>query len=462
MTLRDGTRILFASLLLALFMTAPVYGIVHSTSVNGVGMSERLSLSDSTSFKATTLISESNIFHDLDLKGSDDNSIQNQLSGDGIAVTNTLVSSGPLKTSASLEASEDSAIIIQSNQQTGDACFMSTDATSRNNEMRVAGGYAGEGGDLKTNFVSAVGERAWINGEGSSAGVEGVNSEALQYIGSADMAGAGSGITGLFLTEKGDVGDYGFTAVNMNTKTNAKKSVSKTGGKTNAIIGTGTHPETTIAGGNSNNYVYPREIYSWFPTTGNAYWEIASPMSYYLRTDKKLTGEGLNTANVKQALSDAMESWDYWADDELFSGISGSGTSYAADRMDGHNVIAWTSCDVNSLAYNSFRFHSDGDDKWTIDESDIVLNTNWGWTTDWYTANHQTWKGRTQLYKLDVQTVALHELGHSVGLGDLYLLSDSRKGGSEIMNSYSKPQHNLGAGDIAGLQSIYGIYTPPN
>jgi hypothetical protein len=160
-----------------------------------------------------------------------------------------------------------------------------------------------------------------------------------------------------------------------------------------------------------------------------------------------------------QSLTDAMQTWDYWADDQLFGTLE-STTTYAADRKDSRNVFAWTSCDINSLAYNRLYYQSDGNGKWIIGESDIVFNSNWGWTTDWNTAKSQVWKGRTQQYKLDLQTIALHELGHSVGLGDLYLLSDSRKGGPEIMNSYDAPQHNLGAGDKAGLQSIYGAYTP--
>ncbi len=102
-----------------------------------------------------------------------------------------------------------------------------------------------------------------------------------------------------------------------------------------------------------------------------------------------------------------------------------------------------------------------------VTESDIsfsqriwpgYLGPDWGeWTTDYATANDPNNQ------KADFQTVLLHELGHTSGLADLYLLpgDDPRHGEREIMNGGDLwddhiAQHNLGKGDITGLRKIYG------
>jgi hypothetical protein len=62
---------------------------------------------------------------------------------------------------------------------------------------------------------------------------------------------------------------------------------------------------------------------------------------------------------------------------------------------------------------------------------------------------------------MDVQTVALHELGHWVGLADLYSAGDAAK----VMYGYVSTgftKRALTADDIAGIQSIYGASAPPS
>jgi hypothetical protein len=346
--------------------------------------------------------------------------------------------------------------------------------------MFVAGGFLGEGSELDANLVSVAGKRSWISGDGKIGGVECLNNEILQEIGSIDTNSVGAGINGLYLAEDGSVGDFGFTALNINKKSAGSTSSieisvsadTKADGTISQLTDSGDHPELGLAeGGNALNYIYPREAYG-YPSTRNPYWEIntRSPVKYYLRTDSQLTSEGLNSVAVKQSLTDATQTWDSWTSRQLFGSV-GSTTRYSTDRRDKNNVIGWKSggTDGSWLAYNQVYWKSGTNNKWILQESDIVFNSNWGWTTSWDTANAQTWTygndfslANTQGYKLDLQAVALHELGHTVGLGDLYLLAgtgDPRFGGGEIMNYYyinRDTHHNLGLGDVTGLQSIYG------
>ena len=65
-----------------------------------------------------------------------------------------------------------------------------------------------------------------------------------------------------------------------------------------------------------------------------------------------------------------------------------------------------------------------------------------------------------------MQSVATHELGHTIGLGDIY---SSTYGGTlppsdprtqdyeQVMNLYDGPQRTLGKGDLAGAQELYGV-----
>ncbi len=82
-------------------------------------------------------------------------------------------------------------------------------------------------------------------------------------------------------------------------------------------------------------------------------------------------------------------------------------------------------------------------------EADIDLNTYYYWSTTGASG------------KMDVQNIATHELGHAIGLCDLYRSSDSEK----TMYGYSvageTKKRSLDADDIAGLCYLYPAPPPP-
>lgn len=73
----------------------------------------------------------------------------------------------------------------------------------------------------------------------------------------------------------------------------------------------------------------------------------------------------------------------------------------------------------------------------TIIEADMVMNTRFNWTTNPFSYH-------------DVQTVALHEFGHWIGL------NHSPDYNSIMYNQYKGTQRQLSPDDIAGIQYIYG------
>lgn len=105
---------------------------------------------------------------------------------------------------------------------------------------------------------------------------------------------------------------------------------------------------------------------------------------------------------------------------------------------------------VNSLAFASTFFgHSFGSSTLAITgysysggtmiEADTLFSTAWTW--DSYNGPLRS--------AMDIQRVALHELGHAIGL------NHSTASGS-IMNAYVGNQYTLSSDDIAGAQALYG------
>jgi hypothetical protein len=76
-----------------------------------------------------------------------------------------------------------------------------------------------------------------------------------------------------------------------------------------------------------------------------------------------------------------------------------------------------------------------------IVESDMTFNSNLKW-------------GLGEVGKVDFQSVVLHELGHTIGLGDLY--GRSINDGKQVMGYYTGVRHSLGNGDAAGAWRLYG------
>lgn len=57
---------------------------------------------------------------------------------------------------------------------------------------------------------------------------------------------------------------------------------------------------------------------------------------------------------------------------------------------------------------------------------------------------------------MDLQNIATHELGHAVGLDDIYLSSCSAVTMYGYSNMYDTEKRTLELPDITGLQKIYG------
>ena len=144
------------------------------------------------------------------------------------------------------------------------------------------------------------------------------------------------------------------------------------------------------------------------------------------------------SANWNSAVAPALAMWNQVIGQVQLNGVMNS----TAPVSQGDHV--------NSLGFASTFFgHSFGSSTLAITgysysgstmiEADTLFNTAWTW---------DSYRGPLQS-AMDIQRVALHELGHAIGL------NHSTAAGA-IMNAYVGNQYTLSPDDIAGVQALYG------
>lgn len=154
--------------------------------------------------------------------------------------------------------------------------------------------------------------------------------------------------------------------------------------------------------------------------------------------------QGLSESFVASALSVGAETWDAATSKELFDDVYGIDYTAQYGIQDFKNSIAFGDYpDNNAIAVTSVWFTRVGK---KIVEFDQLYNTrfDWGDTT-------------IDVAKMDLQNIATHELGHAVGMDDIYSTSCS----AVTMYGYSNygeiQKRTLEQPDVTGLQKMYGI-----
>jgi hypothetical protein len=481
------------AIIMAVIIFIPnVYAIkVNVNSGNGVSYSGDFRMDTSASIKDDILLSEGAIFQDTKASGKGQNVIAESIGGSGYNGANSLVTSGSFSIFSSSVITRDAGMRSQDVSANGDAAIAATaigstgtavQQASVNNgalsssqslamgDMAIAGqntaivgdsgtidsssisighqakiveGYFDGGGNLNAQMASMVSQGVNLDGSVMMNGLEAIDSEILEEMG---LQEGGMEIEGLYLAQKGKIGSFGLIA--SNTKSVSLPRSGKNGG---------TSPTETATGKISNEGLNP-EIVNAPPGDANSYVLNAGminpqqPIQLYLRSDSFLKAEGLDPASAAISISNAADTWDYWTKPEknnLFQPNVIIDVSKPADRKDGYSTHAFIPIDQTWYGY-ARTYYSKGAKY--ITETDVCYNTNRLWTTDWNLAQNDR-------AFLDLQSAALHELGHACGLRDLYSLptGDMRMSDLyEIMNRYDGPQHSLGLGDISGIQAKYG------
>jgi hypothetical protein len=316
-------------------------------------------------------------------------------------------------------------------------------ALGEENVILAESGFSGQGG-MNANLASAASEHAFSRGSAAIDNVLVLSDDSFNTV-SSESENQMMGMSGLRMVGDGsDIGSFDVSILNLGlTDANGAAKASKT-----------TKKAATVTGGS----------YSSYKLTGYR-WNVLDPkVQLYLNPTG--TPTGLTSTSSQSAIAAAANTWDNAVAGNIFA----DGTTVKIDstkvvdnpfsttpKRDGYNVNGWKKFGNSFIALN--RWWTNGvkvGGYYSIIESDIWYNLDYKWTTSLTTAQSTN--------KLDLQSVALHELGHSIGMGDIY---SSTYGGSlpssdprtkdfeQVMNLYNGPQRTLGNGDKAGAQILY-------
>ena len=148
-------------------------------------------------------------------------------------------------------------------------------------------------------------------------------------------------------------------------------------------------------------------------------------------------------------VSNSFASWNAATDGVSFS--NAGNTSRNLSRNDGQNIIAWNRLSRSTLGTTYIRYNSATG---AVVDVDTILNSRqpWGWV-DPTSVNPDKDCATNNAY--DAQNILVHELGHWIGLEDLYGSNEE----DLTMYGYGSKQElkkdTLESGDSLGAGKIY-------
>jgi hypothetical protein len=171
-----------------------------------------------------------------------------------------------------------------------------------------------------------------------------------------------------------------------------------------------------------------------------ATWDSSLPVNYVINPTN---GQGLSDVQIGSAISTSAETWDAATGRELFNDVYTFDGSVRYGRFDGKNSIVFGKAKPRIIAVTA-TWYNTGTGQ--IYEFDMKFNTYYRW------GNVDT---NTYPYLMDIQNIATHELGHGVGMDDIYAggcTDVTMYGYGNFRETYAR---DLAGADIEGLLSIY-------
>lgn len=156
---------------------------------------------------------------------------------------------------------------------------------------------------------------------------------------------------------------------------------------------------------------------------------------------------GLSQAAVEAAIANSATEWDGNTSASLFGALTYSASANFDSSPDGVNELSFGDYPTNGViaVARVWGIFSGPPSGRYIDQFDIQFDTDFAWGTD------------GSLALMDLQNIATHEIGHGVGLADVYdapCVDVTMYGYSD--NGETK-KRDLASQDVTGLQGLYGI-----
>lgn len=190
-----------------------------------------------------------------------------------------------------------------------------------------------------------------------------------------------------------------------------------------------------------------------------------TPIDYVI--DETFTSDrnpyGLPIGFITGAIFNSTEEWDSWTSADLFGSCtideSADWDGWEDSDRDYRNEISfgdYPQPGVIAVAVVWGYFGGPPSGRYIL-EFDIMFDTDYKWGYTGITIEEDDGIG-VITDTMDLWNIATHELGHGLGLGDLY----KPRASEETMYGYSRygetQKRTLNDGDIAGIQFLYGPY----
>lgn len=175
--------------------------------------------------------------------------------------------------------------------------------------------------------------------------------------------------------------------------------------------------------------------------TGSKVKWTALPVNYVINPTNP---QGLTPEFITSAVSTSAETWDLAISKELMNDAYITDTAAIYGVQNYQNAIVFGNYPIAGVIAVTTVWYNPATK--AIVEFDMMLDTDWVWGDATVDAT-----------KMDLQNIATHELGHGVGLADVYDTSCSAVTMYGYSNYGETQKRNLESPDIKGLQILYGI-----
>lgn len=175
-------------------------------------------------------------------------------------------------------------------------------------------------------------------------------------------------------------------------------------------------------------------------------WKLPANWTYTLNTSGVPSSVGAK--NLATIANNAFTGWTNAAGGKVTITKTPFNTTVNRAKLDGQNIIAWGKTSSNALAVTyTWYYPSTG----LSAEEDTIFNKSYPWF--WNASNTAC----TDSNSYDAQDILTHELGHWMGLNDIYTADyvNNTMYGYGSMGEVKKD--TLTTGDIQGVQAIYPL-----